>query len=343
MVLDVWKQIAKKQFASLYVIYGPESFISQETIVKLKEHALNGEELEFNVSSFDMEETPVQLAVEEAETFPFMGERKLILIHNPLFLTAEKGKEKVSHNLQALLDYVDNPSPFSIMVIAAPYEKLDERKKITKELKRKATVIEANRLKEQELHAWAVQQANSFGVDIEDEAVRSLIEISGHNLLLLSNELQKMAFYAKDEGVITVQTVEALASKSLEQTVLTLVDYIMNRRVGQAIELLQALLRQKEEPIKILALMASQIRIMYVSKEMAGKGYGQQKIASYLKVHPFRVKLAIDKARGFSQIELMRVLNTIADADYKMKTGQMDKALLLELIILQIGGQTRQR
>ncbi|MFS0780847.1 DNA polymerase III subunit delta [Bacillus sp. 1P06AnD] len=321
----------------MYLIYGPEQFMSQETIAKLKDSALNEDELEFNVSSFDMEETPVQAAIEEAETFPFMGERKLIIIHNPTFLTAEKTKEKVVHDVQALLDYIDNPSPFSIMVISAPYEKLDERKKITKQLKRQCTVVEAKRLKDQELREWAIQQAKAFGAEIDGEAVDHLIAISGHNLLLLSNELQKMALFVQDERVISVQTVDTMASKSLEQTILTLVDFIMNRKTGAAIELLQALLRQKEEPIKILALMASQIRIMYVSKEMARNGYGQQKIASHLKVHPFRVKLAIEKARSFSQKEMMRVLDRIADADYKMKTGQMDKALLLELIIFQIG------
>jgi DNA polymerase III subunit delta len=33
----------------------------------------------------------------------------------------------------------------------------------------------------------------------------------------------------------------------------------------------------------------------------------------------------------------MVFLEQIADADYKMKTGQMDKVLLLELIILHSG------
>jgi len=115
LVLDVWKQIKKKQFAPMYLVYGSEPYLIQETIQKIKENALMDDEVEFNITTFDMEETPVQFAIEEAETFPFMGERKLIIIHNPVFLTAEK--TKVEHNIALLLEYIDNPSPFSIVFL----------------------------------------------------------------------------------------------------------------------------------------------------------------------------------------------------------------------------------
>ena len=337
MVLDVWKQLKKKQFAPLYVLYGSEEFIIKETISKIVENALEDDEAEFNIATFDLEETPLSFALEEAETFPFIGERKLIILHNPVFLTAEKTKEKVEHNIEQLLSYLENPSPFSIVVFVAPYEKLDERKKITKQLKKYAMVVEASKLKEQELERWVSEQAAFQGVGIEREAVSELLSTVGQNLMLLANEISKMALYAYEEKMITVETVSQLAVKSLEQNIFTLIDFIMNRRSAEAIELLQSLLRQNEEPIKILALMASQIRIMYVSKGLAKEGYGQQKIASHLKIHPYRVKLALEKAQYFQEQELMTMLNNIAEADYKMKTGQMDKVLLLELIILQSG------
>ena len=337
MVLDVWKQLKKKQFAPLYVLYGPEEFIIKETISKIVENALEDDEAGFNIDTFDLEGTPLSFAIEEAETFPFIGERKLIILHNPVFLTAEKTKEKVEHNIEQLLSYLENPSPFSIVVFVAPYEKLDERKKITKQLKKYAMVVEASKLKEQELERWVLEQAALYGVGIEREAVNELLSTVGQNLMLLANEISKMALYAYEEKMITVETVSQLAVKSLEQNIFTLIDFIMNRRSAEAIELLQSLLRQNEEPIKILALMASQIRIMYVSKGLAKEGYGQQKIASHLKIHPYRVKLALEKAQYFQEQELMTMLNNIAEADYKMKTGQMDKVLLLELIILQSG------
>ena len=342
MAFQLWKQIQKKVFAPVYLLTGTETFLIRETIHKIVENGFTEEEMEFNISSFDLEETPVQIALEEAETFPFIGERKLVILNNPSFLTAEKPKEKIEHNVQMLLDYLENPSPFSIVVFSAAYEKLDERKKVTKQLKRTAEVLEAKKMKDQELVAWVKEQAELNGVTFEGDALTRFIATSGQNLMLLANEIQKMSLYVAERKVITEAVVEELASKSLEQNILNLVDFILGRRTVQAIELLQSLISQKEEPIKILALMASQIRLIYVSKDLARKGYGQQKIAGMLKVHPFRIKLALEKAVSFHQEDLMKFLDMIADADYKMKTGQMDKVLLLEMIILQIGGSNRQ-
>jgi DNA polymerase III subunit delta len=82
--------------------------------------------------------------------------------------------------------------------------------------------------------------------------------------------------------------------------------------------------------------MASQVRIMYQVKEMARLGYSQQKIAGTLRIHPYRVKLAQEKTGKFHERELLAIINELAEADYKMKTGQADKAITLELLLLKI-------
>lgn len=91
--------------------------------------ALSDEEREWNVSTYDCEETPIEVALEDAETLPFFGERKIVIVKQPYFLTAEKGKEKVEHDVKRLEAYIDKPAPFSSVMFVGSYEKLDERKK----------------------------------------------------------------------------------------------------------------------------------------------------------------------------------------------------------------------
>lgn len=131
----------EKAIFPVYVLYGTESFLINETKHLLMKYALNEEEMEFNFATYDLEETPIEVALEDAETFPFMGERRLILMNNPYFLTAEKSKAKTEHNLKKLESYLQEPAPYSIIVFAGSYEKLDERKKLTKELKRKGSLL----------------------------------------------------------------------------------------------------------------------------------------------------------------------------------------------------------
>ncbi|WP_059171202.1 DNA polymerase III subunit delta [Bacillus sp. FJAT-27445] len=336
MVMEIWKQIRSGRFSQVYLLYGTETFLMRETGQLLLDKVL-GEERDFNFSAYDMEETPIEAALEDAETFPFMGERKVIFIQNPVFLTSEKQKEKTVHNLSRLESYLKEPAPYSILVFFAPYEKLDERKKITKELKRLANTAELKKLSEQELKAWIADKAKRRDFTIEPDAVELVSSLAGTNLFMLSNELDKLALYAGPGGRIDAQAAEKLIPKSLEQNIFSLIDKVVHRQPAEALRIYYDLLKQNEEPIKILALLAGQFRLLYQIKELSRKGYGQQQIAGILKVHPYRVKMAAGLAGRFSDEELAGIINQLADADYHMKTGGADKSLLVEMFLMKLG------
>jgi DNA polymerase III subunit delta len=336
LVKAIWKQIKQRKIAPIYLLFGTEAYLINETKQLLLSQILNEEEMDFNFSSYDLEETPIEVALEDAETFPFMGEKKVLFLHNPPFITSEKTKGKVEHNLSKLETYLNEPAPYSVIVFSAPYEKLDERKKITKTLKKQAVTMEAKRLTEPELKEWISERAKLNGIEMDSNAIERMLILAGTNMFLLTSEVDKLALYAQDEKKIDVTLVDKLVSKSLEQNIFTLIEKVMQRKLDEALRIYYDLLKQNEEPIKILALLAGQFRLIYQVKELARRGYGQQQIASYLKVHPFRVKLAAGQTNKFSDEELSGLISQLAEADYQMKTGGMDKSLLVELILFRL-------
>lgn len=339
MVLDSWKKISKKQLDPVYLVYGTETFLINETKQLLIEHVLDEDEKDFNLAVYDLEETPVEAAIEDAETFPFMGEKRLVFLQNPSFLTSEKAKGKVEHNLAKLEEYLAQPAPYSVVVFSAPYEKLDERKKITKELKRKAAVIEAKKLTEQELKVWIRERAAAGRITIEEDAIQLLMSLSGTNLFMLTSEIDKLALYAGESRLINKEMVDKLTARSLEQNIFSLVDKAVHRNVEAALRIYYDLLKQNEEPIKILSVISGQFRLIYQVKELTRRGYSQQQIAGSLKIHPFRIKLAAAQAGAFADQDLTRIIKLLADADYQMKTGGMRKEMLIEMILFQINGR----
>lgn len=336
MVLDIWRKIKKREIAPIYLLYGTEEFLINETKQLLLNHILDEEEKDFNFSAYDLEETPIDVALEDAETFPFLGEKKVVFLHNPVFLTAEKTKEKVVHDLTKLEAYLKEPAPYTVMVISAPYEKLDERKKITKELKRNAELVEAKKLNEHELKNWIKDRAAGNGIEIEAAAIDQLLALVGTNMFMITTEVDKLALYAAEHNRIDVDLVEKLVARSLEQNIFTLIEKVVQRRLDEALRIYYDLLKQNEEPIKILALLAGQFRLIYQVKELSRRGYGQQQIAGYLKTHPFRVKLASGQANKFTDEELAQLMELLAEADYQMKTGGMNKSLLIEMLLFRL-------
>ena len=203
MIEELWKKIKRKDFSFVYLLYGLESFLINETKYLLLQSLLNEEDEDFNLSTYDLEETPVELAIEDAETIPFFGDRKVIVLNNPFFLTAEKTKSKVEHNVKKLEEYLKQPSPFTTMIFIASYEKLDERKKITKQLKTAASILEAKKLNEQELKKWLKQRAAYNQVEINEDGLDMILSLAGTNLSLLTSEIDKMALYVQDSKLIT--------------------------------------------------------------------------------------------------------------------------------------------
>jgi DNA polymerase-3 subunit delta len=115
-----------------------------------------------------------------------------------------------------------------------------------------------------------------------------------------------------------------------------LIEKVIRKDRTRAMQIFYDLLKANEEPIKILSLLINQFRLILQVKELSVLGYGQQQIAGNLKVHPFRVKLAMQQAQLFQASELTSIMNQLGDADYEMKTGKKEKQLLLELFLLKL-------
>lgn len=333
--LQIQKNIKNGKVAPLYLLYGTETFLIEEIIQNIINKTLTKDEFDFNLSSYELKEIPISVAIEEALTLPFIGSSRIVIVKDPQFLTA-KDQSKVEHDLKAFESFINNPVPETIFIIVAPYEKLDERKKIVKLLKKQAVVFEASLLREQELVKWIDERVTLYGVEITKLAKEKLVQLLGSNLVMIAGEIEKLSLFAGEGGIIDEKVVEQLVSKTIEQDVFSLVDHVIHKRKQDALQVFDDLLKQKEEPIKILSLLARQFRIIYQVKELSKRGYSQQKIAGALKLHPYVVKLAHQQGNLFEQRLLLYFIDELAETDYKIKTGKVDKQIGLQLFIIKV-------
>ncbi|WP_347880528.1 DNA polymerase III subunit delta [Metabacillus flavus] len=335
-MLQFWKQINTKNLSPVYLLIGTETYLLEQSVKKLIAAALQEEEKDFNLSIYDMEETAVETAIEDAETLPFMGEKRVVLLKNPSFLTGEKKKEKIEHNTERLEQYLKEPAPYTVLIVQAPYEKLDERKKISKAIKKNAVIGEAKSLSEQELIQWTHTLAAAQETEMESDAAEHLVALTNGSLMMMDQEIHKLSAYTGPGGVIAKSLVDELTARTLEQNIFELINHVTARKADLALHVLHDLLKANEEPIKILSLISSQFRLILQVKQLSAGGYGQPQIAGTLKVHPFRIKLAAQQASSFHEEELKQLMKRLADADYGMKIGGMNKVLILELFLMQL-------
>lgn len=333
---SIVKEIDKGTPRPVYVCCGLEKYRMQEFIQYLLNKCVPAENRDFAVSRYDLSETTLDEVLEDAGTMPFMAERKVVIASGALFLTGAKDTSKIEHRTERLIDYMKSPAEFSVVVLVADAEKLDERKKIVKLLKESGGVLNFSPLTAEELVQWVHRRADSLSVKFDSGAVEAFLMYGGTNLQSLASELEKLSLYVGRGGVITEEIVDRMVVRTTEQDVFLLIDDIVRLRKERALSILYELLKRREEPIKITMLMTRQFRMMLQVKELERQGYSHQQIAGQIGGHPYAVKIASEQARRFSFDKLSQLLAKLADMDYGMKSGRVDKTLGLEMFILQL-------
>ena len=335
------KQIAQGRISPIYIGFGTETYFMQEFIDVLIKKLLPDEHVDFALSKYDLQETSLDIVLDDAETLPFMVEKKIIVAENALFFTG--AKDKAEHSTDRLQQYMSDPSEHTILVLLVQGDKLDERKKITKMLKAMNGIIDFMPFSAQDLNQWVRDQAQILGLSFTSEALEQFILYTGGNLRSISAELEKLSLYAGSGKTVDVELVNEMVPRSTEQNVFLLIDHIVQTHAHEAFSILYDLLKQKEEPIKIMMLMARQFRIMLQSQELARQGYSSQQIASKLGIAPFVVQKVSSQSRHYTVSELATILTKLAELDYGIKSGKIDKVFGLEILLLQMANAQKSK
>lgn len=311
----------------MYVFYGLESFLIEREIEKiLKKEAIE----EINLSTYDMEEISLKDVVEDASMVSLFSNNKGILCENASFLTGIKNKN-LEQDPSILENYLKNPNPNTILIFTVRSEKLDERKKIVKELKKNAKVVEFNK---NSSNPNQIVRELMNGYQISNDSIRLLLDRVGKDLHILEQECEKLKIYAIDQKIVTNEDIIQLTTKNIDIDIFELIESIVSKNKEKSMEIYQAMLKYNEEPIKIIVMLANQFRIIYQSKTLYQKGYTEGDIAKELGIHPYRIKLALQKGKTFSNDTLLNYLEELANLDVLIKNGLIEKELGLELFIL---------
>ena len=303
----------------VYLLYGTNDFAIQKEIEKITKDFDK-----MNISKYDLTEDDIKDVISDAETFSMFADSKVVIAENAAIFTSSG-----SGDLETLENYLAHINPNTILIFTVNEEKVDERKKITKKIKKDYKLISFNQ--NETPNSLVRNLLNDY--NITSSNINLLIDRVGTNPLILENEVNKIKLY-KDDKTVTKEDIINLTTKRPEIDIFKLIDDIVMKNKDEALEIYNEVLKVNEEPLKIVILLASQFRLMYQAKELAKKGYSEKNISEVLKVHPYRVKLALQKGKKYKAETLLNYLSVLADIDIAIKTGKTDKNLALELFLL---------
>lgn len=280
-----------------------------------------------SISSYDMDEASLENALEDLDTYSFLTTKKVIIISSIENLKQEENKKDIDH----LYQYIEHYNPDNLLLICA--KKLNNTLKLTKELKKRVEYIKVN------FDATSFLKEELKGYTLESGVIQLLLDYCKDDITKIHNECDKLKIYRYEEKKITKNDVtEMVVQKLGDATELTFAfsRSIASRDKKEALKKYQELLDYNIEPLAIIGLLASQIRIMYQVKVLENERKSVNEIASILDQKPFRITKTKELTNLFSKSELLKLMQELAAMDLKIKTTDVDPNFLIQVFILNL-------
>lgn len=327
---DLREKLKKGEISPLYLLFGAETFLRDLAVKTISDRTLADSQLrEFNENTFSLNDVDIQTALASAEQLPVMATRRVVKI-------TELNKLKESDE-DFLLNYLKHQAETCVVMFIA--EELDKRKKIPKLLMEYCVSVEFTLLKDYEIQTWTRQKAKELNVQIDEKALRYLLNLVGNGVRKLTSELEKLAVASLPDSIITLELVEKLTSNSREISNFDLTDQILAGNRNGAMKVLQKILNDGAEPLMLLGLIANNYHRLYLAKELMSQGVERIEVARIMKLPPFKQEDFLTTARRADSSILSWSLERIAATDLAIKTSKATPQLQVELLVADLTKQ----
>ena len=291
------------------------------------------------VSRYSADRGETQAALDQAQTMAMLSPQQVVFLEDmeAIEKLGEKNRDEAVTQLSA---YLDDPAPFTVLVLEATG--LDQRMRLGKLLAEKTLVVECGLGEnpgERQVAAVALARAlaKEQGVEFEKGAAEDLAEFVAADLMRLKTEIDKLATYAAEKKVIGRADVSALVISEKTTTVWELSDMLAARQSKKAMEFLDRLLRDGEEPLQMLGAITWMYRKLIEASEIKGVANGWQ-ASRALGMRPEQAELALQNARKISKPRLLAGLHALRSADDRLKGSGAEPRTVMEFLVAQLTG-----
>lgn len=318
------------------LLLGPEAYLRDSCRTQLVERYVPAAARDWGVSRYSADRGETQSALEQAQTLPMLSPQQVVFLEDveTIEKLAEKKRDAAVAQLEA---YFSDPAPFTTLVLEA--SGLDQRMKLAKLLIEKSLVVEVSlgeNPTERLAAATALAKALAVeqGAPFEAGAAEDLAEFVAADLQRLKTEVDKLVTYAGARKKIRREDIPAMVISEKTTTVWELADILAARESEKALEFLNRLLRDGEEPLPMLGAITWMYRKLIEASEVkAANGW---QAARALAMAPERAELALQNARKISKPRLLAGLRALQRADDLLKSHGKDAHTVLEFLVTEL-------
>lgn len=204
------QSLEQRQFNSVYFVDGEEPYYLDIITDFFSRKVLSPSEQDFNLITLFGKDSTWQDVVNACRRFPMFAERQVVILREATQLK----------DLNALVSYIEKPSPTTVFLIEHRFKKVDGRSKLATALKGKNVVhFTSEKIKDDAVPAWIQQFGKSIRFQIGLPEAQLLTTFLGGDLQRIANEIEKIRINVPEAPALTSEMIQKYIGISREYNV----------------------------------------------------------------------------------------------------------------------------
>ena len=333
----------------LYIFYGQDDFSLGKALEEIKKGIGDPSLLSANTTTIDGQQMSLDQLKATCETVPFLAEKRLVIVNGLLERFEPKSrpsrrkktarKPDRQSDYKSMAEYFGNiPDSTELVLVDSGIKKNNP---LLRELSARAKIKFFPLLKDDELRRWIKGRVKEQGGRISPATIDLLARIVGGNLWIMANEIDKLVQFAAGRS-IEEEDVRTAVSYVQEANVFAMIDAILESRAGTAEKLLEQLLQRGAVPAYLLVMLSRKVQMIVRAKELRKQRKTGIEIQNKLGLKSeFVLRKTLEQAARYPMERLREVYRNLLQADLSIKTGKYEGGLALNILIAELGYQSR--
>jgi DNA polymerase-3 subunit delta len=354
----------------IYILHGDDAFAIHKNIAAMEAKLGAPGMADLNTTRLDGRQASLDDLRAAAFAMPFLAERRLVVVTNPLARFSSKGMregspEDTSSSSQlsaaaragrekflALLDAVPSTTALVLVIDDARVRRRGEWQwevltpthwlhRWANQAGKRAWIQECGLPTIEEMPGWVRKQAETLHGQFSSQAARALAEHVGPDTEMAAQEIIKLLTYVDYKRPVEEDDVALLTAQTNQASVFTLVDAMGERNGQRALQTLHSMM-EENDPADLFGMIVRQFRLLLEAREVLDEGGGVETISKEVKdrsgnpLHSFVAQKLAGQAQQFTLAGLEDIYHRLLEIDVAMKTSQMPAEVAFDTFIAEL-------
>ena len=314
--------------ANNYFIENEDNFLIEEKIKEIiKKEKFN----DVTPTTYDLELTSLENALEDLDTYSFLTNKKVIIIRGLDKIVKKNLDYDIDSSLDHLYKYLKNSVEDNLLIIRV--NKSDSKQNMYKKLKSLCTVEEIK------TDIKKLVQDKLKDYKLEKRFIDYLIEYCNNDITKISNEVEKLKNYRLEEKELTIKDIDDLVIKEYGDSKNLFFSFLENvgkKDIENSLKSYRELKNYDMNDLGLLTSISNQVRLMYIVKIYEEKKYSNDEIAKRINAKPYRIMKIRELTRLYTLEEIRGLMIKLEEIDLKTKSTDESTNSLIENFIINL-------